>query len=347
MPQVSVLMPVYNGERHLVNAIRSILWQTWRDWELLIIDDGSQDGSLSCACEFAARDKRLRVISLKHRGIVDALNEGLRLCSAPWIARMDSDDIAAPQRLERQLLFLRTHPDIAALGCRVRLFPRLNRSLGMKRYERWLNRSWRSEDLAKDIFVESPLVHPSVMFNRAEILGAGAYRRCPWPEDYDLWMRLWQRRRPLAKVPEVLLYWRDSPQRLSRTDVRCAHASLRRLKLFYLLDTFFPECRPQRQEPPHRPVWIWGAGSNGKDLLKDLRRLGLYPSAFVDNNPARQGQRILDLPVIGTEQVVRQGNEFIIMAVSNPYVRQETRCSLETLGYTEGRDFVCLANMAK
>ena len=75
MPQVSVLMPVYNGERHLVNAIRSILWQTWRDWELLIIDDGSQDGSLSCACEFAARDKRLRVISLKHRGIVDALND--------------------------------------------------------------------------------------------------------------------------------------------------------------------------------------------------------------------------------------------------------------------------------
>ena len=347
MPQVSVLMPVFNGEKYLANAIRSILWQTRTDWELLIIDDGSADGSLRCARQFAAEDKRLRLISRPHRGLTATLNEGLQLCAAPWIARMDSDDISAPRRLEKQLKYVQEHPNITALGSFVRLFPRRRRSLGMRRYERWLNRCWQSRDLAGDIFVESPLVHPSVLFSREAVLSVGGYCSCPWPEDYDLWLRLWQHGFLLGKVPEVLLYWRDTPQRLTHTDERCSHASLRRLKMHYLVSTFFPECRPSRTDQPHRPVLVWGAGSNGRDLVKDLRLLGLYPSGFVDNHPSRCGQRILGLPVRNPDQVLLREGEFVIMAVSNPYTRAEVRSRLNALGASEGKDYICLANIAK
>ncbi|MDO5296694.1 MAG: glycosyltransferase [bacterium] len=347
MPRISVLLPVYNGEKFLANAVRSILWQTWQDWELLIIDDGSTDSSLSYAQHFAAQDRRLRIISRPHRGLVETLNEGLQLCKAPLIARMDSDDIAAPQRLERQWQYLETHPEIAAMGSRIRIFPGKNRSLGIRRYERWLNRYCESEDLARDIFVESPLVHPSVMFRRADILELGGYRQCPWPEDYDLWMRMWQRQLRFAKTSEVLLYWRDTPQRLTHTDARCQHNSLRSLKIFYLIHTFFPECCPGRQAKLHRPVLVWGAGSNGRDLVKSLRQHGLFPHGWVDNSPSRQGQHILGLPVMSADQVLLRGHEFIIMAVSNPYVRADVRKRLDALGAQEGRDYICLANIAK
>ncbi|MBQ7568092.1 glycosyltransferase [bacterium] len=347
MSSISVLMPVYNGEKYLAKAIKSILWQTWQDWELVIIDDGSQDGSLNCARSFAAQDSRLRVIERPHRGIVETLNEGLRLCSAPWIARMDSDDISAPRRLQRQWEFCTAHTELSAIGSFVRIFPRQGRSLGVRRYERWLNRYWQSEDLARDIFVESPLVHPSVLMRRSDIIEAGGYRDTPWPEDYDLWMRLWIRGRQFAKVPEVLFFWRDTPQRLTRTDARCRHSCLRNLKLHYLMRRYFPQCQPDSGNPPGRPVLVWGAGSNGKDLVKDLRRLGLQVSGFVDSCPARCGQTILGLPVQHDSQARLERGEFVIMAVSNPYFRADIRRRLNDLGAREGTDYVCLANIAK
>lgn len=345
---ISILMPIYNCLPYLENAWRSLLWQTFADWELVAVDDGSQDGSREFMCSWAERDARVRIISLPHSGIVKALNCGLEQCRSEWVARMDGDDISAPQRLYKQWQYIQKN-DVDILGSYVRLFPRLQRSLGMRRYERWLNRYWRHRDLVRDIFVESPLVHPSVMFRRAKVLEVGGYRECPWPEDYDLWLRLWKAGARFGKVPEVLLYWRDTPQRLTRTDSRCTHGRLRQLKLQTLLECYFPHCLPSSNigQKERRQAIIWGAGTNGKDLVRDLRALGLHPAAFVDNHPSRRGQTILDMPVLGPEDIGQPGEFFAIMAVSNPYVRAEVRSQLDGLGWVEGRDYACLANMSR
>lgn len=347
MPAVSVLMPVFNGAQYLPQALRSLFWQTFADWELILIDDGSSDNSLEIAQSYTQGDTRVRLYSLSHRGIVAALNTGIELCHSPWIARMDSDDIACPRRLEKQLAWAQAHPDIDVWGSFVRLFPQRERTFGQRRYERWLNRYWQCQDLARDMFVESPLVHPSVLMRTQALRNAGGYQECPWPEDYDLWMRLWQQGHKMAKVPEVLLFWRDSAKRLTRVDARCSHARLRELKLFYLMSTFFPHCHPGEPSLPERPVLIWGAGTNGKDLVISLRSLGLCPSGFVDNNASRRGQKILGLPVLGLDQVTLSQGEFIVMAVSNPYIRAQIREQLHRLGAREGHDYVCLANVAK
>ena len=364
---ISILMPVYNGLPHLNCALRSLIWQTHTDWELVAIDDGSDDGSLEFLQDAARRDGRIRVFARPHRGVVSALNFGLSQCRSEWVARMDSDDISAPRRLQRQWEFAQKG-EAQVIGSFVRIFPRLPRTLGMKRYERWLNRYWRHQDLVRDIFVESPLVHPSVLYERAAVERAGAYRDCPWPEDYDLWLRLWQQGARLAKVPEVLFFWRDDFQRLTHTDGRCSHDALRELKLSALMDVFFPECSSgkgaaqmdemdaieqnaigiARQDGTgsSRQVLVWGAGTNGKDLLKDLRARGLFPVAFVDNNPSRRGQKILDIPVLAPEDVRFNAPTFIIMAVSNPFIRAQVRKQLDDAGWQEGVNYACLANIA-
>ncbi len=339
-PLVSVLMPLYNGLNYLDSAVRSLIWQTLRAWELLIVDDGSTDGSLARAQSWAERDARIRVLPRPHQGIVETLNYGLSQCTAPLVARMDSDDISHPQRLERQWQFAQQHPEVGVIGCKVRLFPRRERTLGMKRYERWLNRCLSSSDIAQDIFVESPFVHPSVTIHRSLLQANGGYRHCPWPEDYDLWLRLWSQDVAMAKVPQVLFYWRDNLQRLTRTDERCSHSSLRRLKIAALLQRYAAVGKA-------RPAIIWGAGSNSRDLVKDLWREDLHPQAFIDNHPSRLGQKILGMPVWSREQLPPPHSCFIIMAVSNPYIRAEIRQFLGGRGWIEGKDFICLANIAK
>lgn len=107
-PKVSVVMSVYNREKYIVEAVESILCQTFRDFEFIILDDGSTDNTLAILREYQSNDNRIRLISCEHRGIVDTLNEGIDLACGEWIARMDSDDIARPRRFERQLQWLRT-----------------------------------------------------------------------------------------------------------------------------------------------------------------------------------------------------------------------------------------------
>ena len=114
---VSVLMPVYNGSAYLREAVESILSQSYQDWELIIADDGSTDASRAIAYEYARRDDRVRLVSFPHRGLVQTLNSGVRLCSGRYLFRMDSDDVSMPRRLELQTRYLDENPNVVVLGC--------------------------------------------------------------------------------------------------------------------------------------------------------------------------------------------------------------------------------------
>ncbi len=334
IPRVSVLVPVWNAATTVLAALRTVAWQTLQDWEAVVVDDGSTDGSLELVRSLAARDPRIRLLVRPHRGLVAALQDGLAECRAPLVARMDADDLSRPDRLQRQVDYLDRHGGIAAVGSRVRIFPVATCTAGMARYQDWLNSLADPQDLERDLFVESPLVHPSVTFRRAEVLAAGGYREGRGPEDYDLWLRLWERGGRFGKVPQTLLFWRDAPGRVTRTDPRCHRDRFRELKVEALLRTRLSS---------QRALFLWGAGPNGKGFARDLAARGRPPHAFIDSHPGRRGQRIVGVPVLGPEQLPDPGEVILLSTVGHPRSRAEIRLFLESRGWREGRDYLCVA----
>nr|PZN89989.1 MAG: glycosyl transferase family 2 [bacterium] len=236
-PRLSILLPCRDAARYVGDAIASLEAQTFTDYEVLAVDDGSADGTAGLLEAWAARDPRVRVIRTPRRGLVPALAAALAAARGEFIARMDADDVAEPERFARQVALLDARPDVVACGTRVRYFPREAVRDGARRYERWLNSLIEPEDLARDIFVECPIAHPALVARRAAVLAVGGYRDPGWPEDYDLVLRLWAAGGRLANMPEVLLHWRERPDRTSRTDPRYSPDAFRRCKVHHLRRT--------------------------------------------------------------------------------------------------------------
>jgi len=204
-PAISVAMSVYNGERFLSEAIESVLAQTWHDFEFLILDDGSRDSSLEIIRRHAAADPRIRVIARENRGLVASLNQLLAESRAPLVARMDADDICAPQRFERQIGFLAARPDHGVIGSLTFDIGERGESFPLDTAEHPLTHEQFLEHVASN----GPLLaHPTVMYRRDVVLAAGGYhaafRHC---EDYDLWLRLAHQTK-IANLPERLLRYR-------------------------------------------------------------------------------------------------------------------------------------------
>ncbi len=198
-PAVSVLMPVFNGERHLREAMESVLQQTFRDWELLVVDDGSTDGSGEIAASFG--DGRVRVIrNDQNAGLVATLNRGLAEARGDFVARLDADDVCSPDRLAEQVSFARGNPAVPLIGCDAGLIAEDGRYAG-----RW--RTAGSADLVRwELCFRTPFAHSSAFFRRKVIVEKfGGYRERRASEDLDLWSRIGREhpvvtlRRPLVK----------------------------------------------------------------------------------------------------------------------------------------------------
>lgn len=205
-PTISVLLPVYNGEKYLAEAIESILAQTFTDFELIIINDGSTDDTLVILQRYQAVDKRIRLLSRENKGLVATLNEGVALAQGAWLARMDQDDIAMPQRFERQLQFLmQTGADIC--GCWVQFFG--SSDLRIIKY-------LQSDAAIKmALLFGSAFAHPTVMMRTALIKRLHYDGMWENAEDYDLWIRAAQAGWLMTNVPEVLLHYRQHTTQMS------------------------------------------------------------------------------------------------------------------------------------
>lgn len=201
-PQITVLLPVYNGEQYIAEAVTSILEQTYTDFELLVMDDGSTDGTPQVLAPFAARDARVRLYRRENRGLIATLNEGLAMASTELVARMDADDHAMPERLALQKAFMDAHPQVAVCGT------------GMEMYEsgRVVTPRYSAPFDVLCLF-GSPLAHPTVMFRRSVVLGLGGYAAdMPAGEDYDLWCRIAAAGYSMDNLPQTLLRYREHPQ---------------------------------------------------------------------------------------------------------------------------------------
>lgn len=216
-PRVTVLMGVYNGLPHLERAMQSILAQTFEDWEFLIIDDASTDGSGDLIQRYAERDARVVYQrNPTNRGLGAVLCAGVEMAKGEFVARMDADDISVPERLARQLAFFDEHPDIDIVGsCAVDVTEE-----GVPVRER---RVPQRHDRIVQLIWSCPIIHPTVMFRRESILRVGSYapglrRR----QDYDLWFRCARGGLKFANIQQPLVHYLYSEQTLRRNNLRSA-----------------------------------------------------------------------------------------------------------------------------
>lgn len=331
-PAVSVLLPVRNEEEHLPAALASLFRQSSTDWELVAVDDGSTDGTAAILAEAARRDGRVRVLHRPAEGVVAALNAGLEACRAPLVARMDGDDVCHPQRFERQVAYMRSHPETAVLGSAVRHFPRPALQGGMRAYERWQNALLSDGEIRRDLFVESPFAHPSVIFRKDAVVDAGGYQDRGWAEDYDLWLRLATAGARLARLPETLLFWRDRPQRLTRTAPSCTADAFRLCKVHHLRRGYLRAAGE---------VTLWGAGMEGKAWRRALGEAGVRVGRWIEVDPRKIGQTIHGAPVEAVA-TLRPGGPPLLVTVGAKGAREEIRAYAEKAGMSEGEDFLCV-----
>lgn len=331
---MSVLLPCRDAAATLPEAARSLERQTLDDFEVVAVDDGSRDGTGTLLREWAKRDARVRVLETGGEGLVAALRLAASGARAPLLARMDADDVAHPRRLERQADYLEERRREAACGSGVVLFPRGRLGSGLRRYERWINGLRTPAEVARDLLVECPVAHPTLVIRRSALRAVGGYRDRGWPEDWDLLLRLHLAGMRAANVPERLLLWRHHAERLSFTAGEYSREAFRRCRVHYLLAGYLP---------PDRPVVVWGAGRVGKSFVREMRRQGRTPDAFVDVDPRKVGEEIHGLPVHPPPFLEEEPEAYVLAAVGSPGARGEIRDHLRELGRLEVADFRAVA----
>lgn len=327
-----MLLPVRDAEATLTPCLRSIARQSEPRFECVIVDDGSRDASAEIAAGFARRDTRFRVLREARRGLIAALQRGLRDCRAPLVARMDADDCMAQRRLECQRSALEDST-LSAVGCHPRLFPRSALGPGMRAYEQWLRSIDSPRRVREEAFVECPIAHPTLMIRRA-VLEALPYREVDWPEDYDLLLRLLEARHRVGVVAAPLLAWRHHPGRLSSNHPRYAQERFTACKAEFLARGFLAR---------HDTYLLWGYGGTGRSLARALSRHEKRPQAIVEVHPRRLGRQIQGAPVISPAQLGAPPRAPLLVSVAGAGPRSEIRATLLRMGWREGVDYVCAA----
>jgi glycosyltransferase involved in cell wall biosynthesis len=308
---ISVLMPVRDAGPTLTAALESLLAQTEPAWELIAVDDGSTDESGAILQSRARRDRRIRVVRTGRRGLVSALDTGLAVATGDLIARLDADDLCAPERLARQRHHLDSRPEIGLVASRVGFGGDARRAAGFARYVDWTNGLLTPEDIALARFVESPLVHPSVMFRRALVR--------------------------MEKLAESLLVWNDSPTRLSRRDPRYDPEAFYRVKGGYLARWL------AAHNPYHPAIILWGAGRVTRRRARHLVEHGVVIEAFVDIDPRRVGRPIDGRPVLPPDKVPPPGEAFVVSYVGGADARERIEARLKAAGHRRGVDYILAA----
>lgn len=327
-PEISVVLPVFNAVGTLREAISSVLGQAGVAFELIVVDDSSTDNSMALASEFD--DARLRVMrNAGPKGVVGAANTGICAARGAWVARMDADDLAMPGRLERQLAYACEHPESGVVAGMVE--PMESCGPGMDRYIDWVNTLPDHESMAANRFIESPVVNPSAMVRRDWLGRVGGYRDVPWAEDHDLWLRLLEIGCLFGRVPELVLQWRDSPGRLTRSDPRYGEAARMTMRAHFLA---------RMTAVMERGVVICGAGKTGKMLAKNLINEGVKVHHFLEVNPRKHGQRIHGALVKEAHQLpAGEDRPLLIGAVGTPGGRPRVRGLAREFAYREGIDY--------
>ncbi|MCB9190513.1 MAG: glycosyltransferase family 2 protein [Flavobacteriales bacterium] len=316
---ISILMPVKNAEPFLAECLDSILAQTERNWELLAVDDGSSDLSFEILNEYA-QGTRIRVFKNTGKGIIDALRLAFSESCGEFITRMDADDRMAPRKLE----FLKR--DLKSFGKgnlaigQVKYFSETEVGDGYRRYEQWLNGLTETGTNYADIYKECVIPSPCWMVYRSDLDDCGAFEPNIYPEDYDLCFRFYQQGLKVIPSQEVLHFWRDHPDRSSRTDQNYADNRFLELKLNWFLEL---------DHNPDQELILWGAGAKGKFIAKLLQERSIQ-FRWVCNNEKKIGKHVYGIEMESVDAVDKHVDGQVIVAVANPEEQNEIRQLLST-----------------
>jgi len=332
-PAVSVLMPVRDMQATILAAVDSILAQRFEDLELIVVDDGSTDGTPDRVAR--RTDPRLQLIRQPSTGIVGALNNGLATARAPLLARMDGDDLARPARIGAQVEFLERHPDIGVCDSRVEIFRDDGPVAGgFRAYQEWLDTIEDHDDFLRNCLIENPVVHPASCSRTDLLRGVGGYRDGGYPEDYDLWLRCLRAGARFHKLPQRLLRWRDHGSRLTRTDARYGRAGFFGLKWEHL--------QHWRLGSDDR-IAVWGAGPTARPWLRALDRSDAPLAAVFDIDPIKIGRTRQGVEILPVDDVERASFDLLLIAVGARGARQLIRDRLAETTLVEGEQFLFVA----
>lgn len=311
-PIISVVMPVYNAEKYLSEAIESILNQTFRDFEFIVVYDRSQDRSLEIIKSYMEIDKRIKLIELDNKGLVYSLNTGIEVAKGKYIARMDADDISLPERLEVQYNYMEENPDITILGAFIEAFGadmRTHNSI-----QNWFNEKINYQNQYVKAANGCPIAHPTVLMKRDFAKLEKYSMDYSAMEDFELWVRAIKKGYNISNVDRVLLKYRVHTESKSNCEKNLIY-----LTMNYKLQTFYDISKSN--------VLIWGAGLGGRLFLDFL-------------NISKWNEKIKVLGIIDTIKEGEIENIQIIKPKDIDNIKYDYIFITSTLGYYEISDYL-------
>ncbi|MEL6306118.1 MAG: glycosyltransferase family 2 protein, partial [Bacteroidota bacterium] len=279
---VSIIMPFRNTAEFLPECLDSILQQSYPNWELIAINDRSEDNSLDILETYAHSDSRISVNHNRGQGILPALQTGYEKVQGTFITRMDSDDVMATHRLQWMVAKLTEKgTDHLAVG-QVKYFSHRGISDGYQKYECWLNQLTAKGTNYEELYKECVVPSPCWMVHRSDFEKCGGFSHNRYPEDYDLTFRFYENGLKVIPCDQVLLHWRDYDTRTSRTSEHYAQNYFLDIKMHYFLKLHFDE---------QKTLVVWGAGFKGKTIAKTLVDQNI-DFVWLCDNPNKIGKRI-------------------------------------------------------
>jgi glycosyltransferase involved in cell wall biosynthesis len=328
-PLVSIVMPFKNTSTFINECIISIINQTYQNWELLAVNDGSTDNSLEILQSFSANDSRIKVFNTEGDGIIDALRLAYKNSSGSFITRMDSDDIMTPQKLKVMVNSLLKNGEGNIVLGHVNYFSKKGVGEGFTKYETWLNRLTTYGDNFKEIYKECVIPSPCWMVYRTDFEKCGAFNSDIYPEDYDLTFRFYENHLKCMPSNETLHLWRDYPTRTSRTHEHYADSSFIEIKLHYFLKLDYNTTQS---------LVVWGAGKKGKLVAKLLIKNEI-PFYWICDNLKKIGKEIYNQKILSFTEMDKIKNPQSIITVANPKSQQEIKSYFRGINYLSMKDY--------
>ncbi len=328
-PLVSILIPFKDTAHFLPECLDSIIGQSYKNWEVIAVNDHSEDGSLQLLEEYAENEPRIRVLQNNGYGIIPALRTAYGHSAGGFITRMDSDDIMKPHRLEIMVNSLLTNGDGHIAVGQVSYFSDRGISNGYQRYEIWLNQLTATGNNYSEIYKECVIPSPCWMTYKTDLDACGAFESNRYPEDYDLTFRFYEKGLKIIPCEKVLHLWRDYDTRTSRTHEHYAQNYFLDIKLHYFLKLDYNA---------GRILVVWGAGFKGKNIAKGLQRQHI-DFVWLCDNPKKIGKKIYGKELVHFNALGQLENPQSIITVANKEAQEEIRQYLQGLGQQSMKDY--------
>ena len=326
---VSIIIPFKNTAQFLTECLDSIQNQTYQDWEILAVDDHSNDNSFELVLKYAREDPRIQVLRNSGSGIIPALQMAYAHSQGNFITRMDSDDVMKPRRLEVMVKSLEEHGTGHAAVGQVKYFSERGISDGYDRYEKWLNNLTAKGSNYSEIYKECVIPSPCWMVHRSDFEYCKGFSPNRYPEDYDLTFRFYEKGLKVIPCSEILHLWRDYDTRTSRTHEHYAQNYFLDIKIHYFLKLDYNLLRP---------LVVWGAGFKGKTIAKRLLDKGIEFSWLCDN-PNKINKKIYGKKMEHFKHLESLQNPQSIITVANERAQKEIKDYVKGLGQRAMKDF--------